>query len=276
MTYNGRHQALSVEYAAVGGQSIPTVRCEYDVYGNCIVIIDELGHRKEYLYDDYRRPTSYTEWVNGPGPNGTNVTSRRWDWIYDRVVDGVVTTLRASYHTSKDWRVQIEPAFNTAGERRVTARTFEFNNRITSEQTGVIQPAGVIGPSNPWHNGPDTEIHRFTYDENGQKQTTTDPLGRVTTYGYNNRNRLETTAEPKRASQPANPVTRFDYDAVGNKRMVTFPDNKTQQWDDYDAFGQAWKFTDERQNVTDLIYCWGPTKKLYKVTTYRLKVDHAP
>ena len=38
------------------------------------------------------------------------------------------------------------------------------------------------------------------------------------------------------------------YDAVGNKRQVTFPDNNTQQWDDYDAFGQAWKFTDERHN----------------------------
>jgi RHS repeat-associated protein len=274
MTYNGRHQALSVAYAAVGGQSSPMVRYEFDGYGNCIAIIDELGHRKDYTYDSYRRCLSYTERVNGPGPSGTNVATRRWDWIYDRVIDNVIgagNTFRSTAHTSKDWRVQIEPVFNAGGERRVTARTFDFNNRITSEQTGVIQPPGIISPNNPWHNGPDTEIHRVTYDENGQKSSSTDPLGRITTYGYDNRNRLQTTTEPKRTSQPANPVTRFEYDAAGNKRMVTFPDTKTQQWDDYDAFGQAWKFTDERYNVTDLIYCWGPMKKLYKVTTHRLK-----
>jgi RHS repeat-associated protein len=120
-----------------------------------------------------------------------------------------------------------------------------------------------------------TGIQRFSYDENGQKQTSTDPLGRVTTYGYNNRNRLETTTEPKRTSQPANPVTRFDYDAAGNKRQVTFPDNTTQQWDLYDPFGQAWKFTDERHNVTDLVYTLGPMKKLQTVKTYRQR-DNPP
>jgi RHS repeat-associated protein len=271
MTYNGRQQIMSVENASTTGQ-YPTVRHEYDTYGNQTAVIDELGHRKDYLYDDYRRQTSCTEQVNGPGPNGTNVTSRRTDWIYDRVIDNFIgsgNTFRNTAHTSKDWRVQIEPAFNTAGERRVTARTFDFNNRITSEQTGVIQPPGYILPSNPWHNGPDTEIHRFTYDENGQKSSYTDPRGRVTNYGYNNRNRLETTIEPKRASQPTNPVTRFDYDAAGNKLMVTFPDNNTQHWDLYDPFGQAWKFTDERHHDTDLIYEWGPMKKLQTVTTYR-------
>jgi RHS repeat-associated protein len=268
MTYNGRHQVMSVEYAAVGGQSIPTVRYEYDSYGNCTAIVDELGHRKDYIYDDYRRCTSYTEQVNGPGPNGTNVPSRRWDWIYDRVLDNGAS-FRNTAHTSKDWRIQIEPEFNANHDRRAIARTFAFNNRIITEQTGLVQHAGE--PLGTLHTVDGvTGIQRFTYDENGQKQTSTDPLGRITTYGYDNRNRLQTTTEPKRASQPANPVTRFDYDAAGNKRIVTFPDNKTQQWDDYDAFGQAWKFTDERHNVTDLIYCWGPMKKLYKVTTHRL------
>lgn len=44
---------------------------------------------------------------------------------------------------------------------------------------------------------------------------------------------------------------------------------RTQQWLDYDAFGQAWRFLDERSNPTDLIYQWGPMKNLRKVTTYR-------
>ena len=37
------------------------------------------------------------------------------------------------------------------------------------------------------------------------------------------------------------------------------------------AFGQAWTFIDERNNTTNLSYVWGPMKKLYTVTTHRLK-----
>ena len=270
MTYNGRQQVMSEEHASTTGQ-YPTVRYEYDTYGNRTAVIDELGHRKDYLYDDYRRQITCTEQVNGPGPNGTNVTSRRTDWIYDRVIDNFVgagNPFRATAHTSKDWRIQIEPAFNAAGDRRATARTFDFNNRITSEQTGLVQwPTEDLGTLHTVDGV--TETHFVTYDENGQKQTSTDPLGRITTYGYNNRNRLETTTEPKRASQPTNPVTRFDYDVAGNKLKVTFPDMKTQRWENYDPFGQPWQFFDERNNPTDLIYCWGPMKKLYKVTTHR-------
>src|SRR5207249_3093306 len=64
MTYNGRHQVTSVEYA---GSSAPTVHYGYDNYGNCTSITDELGHRSEYTYDSYRRCTSYTEPLNAPG-----------------------------------------------------------------------------------------------------------------------------------------------------------------------------------------------------------------
>jgi len=48
-----------------------------------------------------------------------------------------------------------------------------------------------------------------------------------------------------------------------------------QRWENYDPFGQAWQFYDERNNLTDLIYQWGPTKKLQAVTTYRQR-DNPP
>jgi RHS repeat-associated protein len=268
MTYNGRHQVTSVEYPSTDGTPNPTVRYEYDKYGNCTAVIDELGHRKDYTYDSYRRCTSLTEQVNASGGGCQNVASRRWDWIYDRVIEGDwLPTRPASAHTSKEWRIQIEPEFNDLHQRRATARTFDFNNRMLSEETGWIQffnePLGVL------HSGDDTEKHSFTYDPNGQKETATDPLLRVTHYTYDIRNRLETTIEPKRDDQQDYPVTRFKYDPMGNKTKVTFPDTQTQEWDFYDAFGQAWKFTDERHHVTDLVYCWGPMKKLYRVTTHR-------
>jgi RHS repeat-associated protein len=274
MTYNGRQQVMSEEYPGTGGSAHPTVRYEYDNYGNCTAIINEIGQRKDYTYDSYRRCTSLTEWVLSSGGGCPSLISRRWDWIYDRVIDfgpptGVWgTPYPASAHTSKEWRIQIEPAFNEVGHRRGTSRTFDVNNRMLSEQTGLIQlPGTALGHFEP--PGAYAETHSVTYDANGQKSSSTDSRGRVTTYGYDLRNRLETTTEPKRQDQPAYPVTRLEYDRAGNKTKVTFPDQKTQQWLYHDAFGQPRQFIDERGNPTDLNYWpWGPMKKLSEVITH--------
>jgi len=272
MTYNGRYAVKTVEYASTNG-NYPTVQYEYDKYGNCTAIIDELGHRKDYTYDSYRRCTSLVEQVNGNGPNCSNLPSRRWDWIYDRWIDGVGGR-PASAHTSKEWRVQVDPIFNDLGERRVTARNHDVNNRITKEQTGWIQrPApAALGD---WYDGPDLETRSFTYDGNGQKSSSRDARNRETTYQYNNRNRLTVTTEypiPGDASPPR--TTQTFYNATGDKTKVIFPDNTEQEWPDanYDAFGQPHVFIDERDNVTNLDYWpWGPMKKLAQVTTHRSK-----
>jgi YD repeat-containing protein len=258
MTYNGRQQVMSEEYPSTDGVSHPTVQYQYDRYGNCIAITDETGHRKDYTYDSYRRCTSLTEGIDTSG-----TVNRRWDWIYDRYIDGV--GMGASTHTSKEWRVQVEPVFNDAGDRRLAANKFDCNNRIIEAATGLYEAA-----DGTWHGGPDTEVHHFTYDQNGQKSSYTDPLGRVTDYEYNLRNRLwKTTEHPLAGSTTTSRLTETLYDERGNKTEVIFPDLKHQRWENHDAFGQPARFIDERNNPTDFIYCWGPMKKLYKVTTYR-------
>jgi YD repeat-containing protein len=224
MTYNGRHQVLAVEYAAAHAP-YPTVRYEYDKYGNCITITDELANRKEYTYDAYRRCTSYREWLLAPAWNGSGtVVSRQWDWIYDREVEGIPAQFSmrvASSHTSKEWRIQVEPVFNSAGERRATSRTFDVNNRIMSEQTGQIQlstePVGTL------HAGLDAETHRFTYDQNGQKKTYKDERQRLTTYQYDNRNRLwKTTEDPAPGSSGTSRTTETRYDGAWILSLVYF------------------------------------------------------
>ena len=272
MTYNGRHQVTSVEYPPTpGGGSNPTVHYEYDKYGNCIAITNELGHRSTYTYDSYRRCTSYTEPLNAPAWDGNStVPSRTWNWVYDRVIEGG-GQFGPYAHTSREWRVQVEPvSFYPDCRRRVTARTFDVNNRIVSEQTGLTQPCNP--QPGGWVPGDDTEIHRFNYDENGQKSRFIDPRGRVTDYVYNNRNLLWKTIEyPMPGSTGTVRTTQTFYNATGDKIQVIFPDGKTQRWpnENYDAFGQPGKFYNENNNLTDLIYCWGPMKKLYKVIAHR-------
>ena len=279
MEYNGRNRITEVHYAPTGGNTDPTVAYGYDAYGNCTSITDEMGHVSTYDYDSYRRCVRYTEPLRAPDWTGnqdaaTFVPSRTWDWIYDR--DIPETGLRNSYsHTKNEWRIQIEPAFNAAGERKMTARGHDLQNRVTMEQSGWIQPAGPVGN---WYWSGDGETHSFTYDENGQKKIDTlyiNPQNRITTYTYDLRNRLKDTIETKRADQTVNPTTTILYDTTGNKTDVTFPDGKSQHWLSYDAFGQPRQFIDERVfDVTDFSYWpWGPMKKLAQVITHRARDD---
>src|SRR5438270_17355 len=108
----------------------------------------------------------------------------------------------------------------------------------------------------------------YSYDQDGQKKTFTDPQSRLTTYDYDLRNRLWKTNETVN-SVPR--TTQTLYDVTGNKTDVIFPDTRSQQWRDYDGFGQPARFLDERGDTTNLTYVWGPMKKLYTVTTHRDK-----
>jgi RHS repeat-associated protein len=229
---------------------------EYDKYGNCTAVSTAVANgavleKSTYTYDAYRRGTAMVE-------SAQTSQSRTWTWSYDRYFG--TQGYDPSAHTSKQWRLQIEPAYDNSGNRNVTARWFDANDRIGDEYTGVIQGPGGM------YNGPDIEVHHFSYDENGQKQTYTDPRSRVTTYTYDNRNRLWKTTEP------LSRITETLYDFAGNKSDVTFPDTKSQHWRDYDAFGQAGRFIDERNNTTNLTFHQlGPMKKLASVTTHREK-----
>jgi RHS repeat-associated protein len=275
MEYNGRFQITKVHYPPTGGNPDPTVIYGYDFNGNCTAITDEMGHQSLYEFDDYRRCISYTEPLNASNWNGSGIqASRRWDWIYDRDVEGV-GKCEAYAHTKNEWRIQVEPAFNAAGDRKMTSRKHDLQNRIVREERGWIQPAGAIPYNNPnWHWSNDGEAHSYTYDKNGQKESDTlyiAPSNRVTTYTYDLRNRLKETIETKRADQTVNPTTTILYDPTNNKTDVTFPDGRSQHWQDYDPFGQAWTFKDERVQTTNLSYQWGPMKKLAQVITHRAK-----
>jgi RHS repeat-associated protein len=149
----------------------------------------------------------------------------------------------------------------------VRERRGEKRKARRGQVTGLFEAA-----DGSWHAGPDTELHQFTYDENGQKSSYTDPLSRQTTYEYDLRNRLWKTNETVNTIPR---TTETLYDTTGNKTLVKFPvessGQRTQQWLDYDAFGQPGRFIDERNNTTNLTYVWGPMKKLYTVTTHRDK-----
>jgi YD repeat-containing protein len=271
LTYNGRHKVIREEYPATSPGPNPFKSYGYDSYGNCTSITDEMGHTSLYEYDSYRRCTSYTEPLNAPDAWDNNIPSRRWDWIYDRyIVDNNYYPVAGGYrdasaHTVNSWRIQVEPGFNYLGERPMTHRFHDVNGRMVLEQTGWIQRAAPAAIGNWYWSGQGETVY-YTYDENGQKKSYTDPLGRLTTYDYDLRNRLWKTNETVNTTPR---TTETLYDPTGNKTLVRFPDQRTQQWLDYDPFGQPGRFIDERGNTTNILYWWGPMKKLGMVTTHR-------
>jgi YD repeat-containing protein len=218
LTYNGRHQIIGEEYPATSSGPNPAKSYEYDDYGNCTAITDEMGHRSTYAYDDYRRCISYVEPLNAPdGNGGPPVPSRRWDWLYDRYIPEI--GLRDSYsHTKNEWRVQVGPVFNYLGERPMTARFHDLQNRITLEASGYIQRAAPA-PIGDWYWNPDVEVHYFSYDANGNKSRYTDPRGRVTTYDYDLRTGF------------GRPMRRSTQSRARLKRSTTPP--ATKRWSDF-------------------------------------------
>ena len=109
----------------------------------------------------------------------------------------------SSTHISKNWSHQIEPAFNAAGDRKMTTRAYDPNDRVILEETGWIQRADGSN-----YFGPDGETHSYTYDAEGNKASYTDPRNRLTTYDYDSRNRLTTTTEPLSRITPSRRLSR--------------------------------------------------------------------
>ncbi|MBS0660717.1 MAG: hypothetical protein JSR82_21060 [Verrucomicrobia bacterium] len=279
MEYNLRGQVTKVIYPSTSGGTDPSVSYEYDKYGNCTKITDELGGQRLFAYDEYRRCTSYTETVNAPNGNGSGtVASRTWYWSYDRFYlrDGNWVGYGPDTHTNPQWRVAYAPSNRADGGLRVTVRYFDANERITREESGFVLVGstwtGQVMLGGTWVTT-DSFTVQASYDAHGNKLSSTDPLGRVTTYDYDSRHRQWRVNEPAGTAGGPLRVTTTEFDLKDRKTKVTFPDGRFQRWADYDTFDQARQWFDERNTgstpTATMTYQWGPMKKLASVSTWR-------
>ena len=111
--------------------------------------------------------------------------------------------------------------------------------------------------------GDDVNIRTdIAYNENGRRDTTTDPLGRVTKYEYDERGQLITvtanfvnSGEPQNDDNQRNIVTSYTYDALG--RQVTTADTAGRvSLSSYDDLGRLLSSTQnylqgQEQNYED-------------------------
>lgn len=175
----------------------------HDSYGNRTSVTDELGHTTLYEYDDYNRVTKVTNPMNQ-----ATITSYALDWV------------NPFLHTTQSVKYIVSPMNKNI--------VFDYDaNLRKKDQVAALETADVAWTF-------------FEYDAVGNLFTTTDPRGKVTTYGYDTRNR-QTSVK----NNELNETTTLEYDDAGNKKKEMRPDTTFRTWD-YDAMNRLWHGYDWR------------------------------
>ncbi|WBW96137.1 zincin-like metallopeptidase toxin domain-containing protein [Oceanirhabdus sp. W0125-5] len=120
----------------------------------------------------------------------------------------------------------------------------------------------------------------FTYDENGNLKTVKDEKGGITTYEYNELNKVSKVIDPlnntiqydydedgnvKKVTDGKNNETILQYDALNRTDTVRIPKENTSYSYFYDERGQLKHFTDPMGNTTT--YDYDPRGRLKEVRT---------
>ena len=246
--------------------------------------IDELGRTTLYTLDPTNgnrlTETRVVGLLDTPQNGQTNDVVTRFTYTPQALVDtvtdplahvtdfdyntlGQVTKITFAKGTPQQAVQQFE--YDTAGNQtafidengRRTEFQYDAANRLT--RTAQADPDSAAGPlASP--------VTLFAYDAAGNLVSTTDPLGHVTTFTYDNLNRLlrTTEADPDGAGPLIAPVTTNTYNVAGNLSATTDPRNNATRFvydarnrlvDAIDAAGghtrQAYDVDDQLRKLTD-------------------------
>ena len=268
----GRVIAQTDALGIVAGDSQHTTRTVYDAAGRATAAIDELGRRTDTVYDSLGRKIRTLAPDAGQGRPTTHY----------------------GYDASGNLRFTTDPRGASAGDAGFT--TWFFYDALGRS----VATVDALGPDWPIAAVPDTlpatvttNVVRTGYDARGRVASTTDVLGRITEYGFDNLGRKVSATASAPAVGADRPVTRFAYDAVGNLTAVGDPlglvtayaydplGRRTTVTDargfstvtTFDAVGNAASVTDAAGNVTRYAYdrlnrLVTETDPLGKATTY--------
>ncbi|MBN1210666.1 MAG: hypothetical protein JXB05_37810 [Myxococcaceae bacterium] len=259
------------------GDTLESVRYEYDATGNRTAEVDELtGWRTEHEYDVLSRVTATRR------PDGS-VTRYTYDWRGNVLTetDSTGTVIRYNYDLAG---ALVSVTSGEGTPHAVTVRTeYDLAGRIVRQANGAgdaverryndaDQPLELIDPAN----GPERPT-RLQYDGAGRLAVTIDPHGQQTRYTYDARGfptavtyatgatNLAISEEwtVRREHDGQGNVTRitdaagrsitYTYDAVGQLTSVTNPMLQTTSYS-YDGFGNLASITDALGRVTRFEY----------------------
>lgn len=250
------HGLLQTMTRAMGTSGQTTMGFEYDSGDNLTAVIDGLGRRTQYAYDNLHRLTSLTQ----ADPDGTGpMTSPVWHFGYDATGNrtsmtdplGNVTQYLYDVRGRRSGTIQPDPdgagpqtapttssaydcVGNLVGIADALGRTTTYNYDALNRMVQAIQP-------DPDGAGPLTApTTHTTYNAVSWVNGTTDPLGNTTSYVYDAMGRVlsVTQADPDGAGPLTAPVTSYTYDAAGQRLTTTDPLGRVTSFS-YDDLGRV-------------------------------------
>ena len=206
--YERNDRGQITKMIAPDGTSTATV---YDGYGRKIAEVDRLGRTVTYAYDELSRVIRQTD-----------VLGRATTFEYAEFPQGCGSCTIAA-----------RPTKTTAPDGTVTAMLYDTEGQLLSRTVaqGTAAQATTL----------------FSYDNDGNMTSMTDPLGRVTRYTYDDEHhRLTQTDALGR-------VTKWSYDDDDNVVKVTAPDGGETKYV-YDTLKRLVATTDAAGNTTRTTY----------------------
>jgi RHS repeat-associated protein len=230
LTYNGSNQLTTVTDPASRSLTLgytgnlltsvtdPTGRVvQYgynDGLGNLTDVTDVNGGNTHFTYDTGHHVLTIRD------PRGNTVTTNHYDTSnrVDYQLDALNRQTTFTYAADGSYTITTDPMGNqikdtfSSGVRLSTTKGYGTSAAATWTYTYDPYTLGVIGITDP--NGHTT--YR-TYDGSGNTLTSSDGLGRTTTYEYNSFN------EPIAMTDPKGVTTTMTYDANGNLLTTSTP-----------------------------------------------------
>lgn len=230
--YNCLNQPLAVT-DAMGKATTYT----YNALGKVESVTDSLNHRTEFTYNSRGQNTSVRDAAN-------NTSTSTYDLL------GNVTRLTgplggATNYTYDDMGRLLSESTVSGGIKSYEYNELNVRKKVTNARGQIRQMFYDAMGRITGYTSPESSAS-YTYDANGNVLTVTDTHGTITrTYDALNRVSSYTDTYGK--------VIRYEYDAVGNRSKIIYPDNMAVTYA-YDANHNLVRVTDWANRVTAYTY----------------------
>ncbi len=248
LAYNGRHQVVRVTHPQDparqrypdGQNGLNYTTAAYDDQGNRLSTTDECGHTNAVSYDNYRRPVLTQDAL------GHCVFLS-----YERRRKNGQVVANADTHTRGAWTTLMRPSYADGARFKHAFRAYDPFFRLVSET------AGLGGTDANWPNvvsGGNAGRTDFAYDVDGNLTSTTDALGRVTSYGVDARGWRTSLTLP--ADGQFDRTYLYYYDGVGNLTQETRPAGGKRFFYAYDPMNRRVWSQDPADHGTQTVFTY--------------------
>jgi RHS repeat-associated protein len=219
-------------------------KMDYDDHGRLVRIEDAEGGVRSYAYDFAAKKTLYTD------RNGSST-------LYElsalgqpvRVVDALGNERAMTYNdrgletSQQDARGNLTTLDQYDDDGNLLHKTDPLN----AETAYTYQGPSRLATTTVYHDGvAQTTTNGYSTDDKWNLASTTDALGKTTSYGYNAAGLVQTI------TRPGNSVTTFSYFDDGSVHTITDPENGVTTMT-YDSAGHLQTIEDPSQNVRTLV-----------------------